>query len=62
MTSFPIKDGVVDVCYSPDEGFYYLIKYEFSTKGRWVSKANYATADEAISAFKKARGVKWKAD
>ena len=62
MTSFPIKDGVVDVCFSPDEGFFYLMKYTFSTKGRWVSKASYATAAEAVTAFQKPRGVRWIAD
>lgn len=53
-----IKDGVIDIVYSPDDGGYYLQKYKFSTKEDWVSKRIYATHSAAEMALKESR-VRW---
>ena len=58
MKTFPIKDGVIDVIHSLDDGGYYLHRYQFSEKTDQVSKRIYKTELEAIAALQENR-VRW---
>lgn len=58
VQTIPIKDGVIDVVFSPDDGGYYLDKTNFSTKERAVSKRNFSSAEDAVRALKLGR-VRW---
>lgn len=58
VKSWPIKDGVVDLVYSPDDQGYYLQETKFSEKTDRVSKKTYASAEEAEVAYG-TRRVRW---
>ena len=61
MQSLPIKDGVIDVVFSPDENIYYLQRYQFGPKTCDVSIRSWPSAQEAVAAMKAGR-VRWKKD
>ena len=56
--TIPIKDGCVDIVYSPDDGGFYLHRYIFSEKRDFVSKRIWPTEREAIAALAKGR-IRW---
>lgn len=63
--NIPIKGGVVDLVYSPDDEVesgkgYYLHRYWLSEKRDATSKCLYGTALEAMTALESGR-IRWDA-
>ncbi len=59
VRSIQIPDGVIDIIYSPDDGGYYMRKYQFSLKIDVVSERTYPTAAAAESHYNTGK-PRWK--